>query len=548
MSRTVSLHVVGRWLACVLAIWVGVFAGSPAAAAEPEVVVTFDNGGFNLPLYTRRWNKRFSQPSVAQQLASDIARLRGEAPRVFTYLPPGRVQGRSSDPYEVFPALVSCGTPTEAVPDDDRCWCPPGDRCWDALDVNRDPAASTSLYQVATAIRSRVDGPRLELHFTDLFEEDPASAENPADADQCVTEAGTRKALEALLRPTEGSLDHVAVGVLTATIDPPRQAEGGVVRFVSEGDGCWSAERIRTFGGGGEPLELAMGVVMIGVDTAGADDRIRRFVMDLQRQISGSLSLELVMVREPPTSGVLAGGAVPAEDVRIGLGEAPDRSTPCASMTADLTLESGPESVAGTVDATCSSLGTLTVPEAVVERAFYQRAGLNPFVGTLGLRGTVHVYGDPGPIRNAVLEVGRKGAVIDRPLPFWSAMVSALRFDANDGVWRPREHFVQIEDIVVTSADHRPWGVALICGLILMVAFTLFGTLLLNRFAANRAFRRHLSAASASGRPVAAVLAEAGEEARAGWLLRLLASGAVGAVIGLCAAFVLLLVYGATLG
>jgi hypothetical protein len=541
MSRIHAL-----WAVLVLGMWVA--CSTEARADQPAVVVTFDNGGFNLPMYTRRWNGRFSQPSVAQQLASDLARMEGQAPRVFTYLPPGRVAGRSSDPFEVVPRLASCA-PTDTPPaEGEDCWCPPGDRCWESLDVNRDPAASTSLFQVATAIRARVEGPRLEVHFTDLFEEDPASAENPADADQCVTEAGTRKALEALFRPVSGSLDHVAVGVLTARIDPPQSPEGGAIRFVSEGDGCWSAERARTFGGGGAPLEFAMGVVLIGVDTAASDDVVRRFAKDLERQVSGDLSLELVMVREPPTSGVLAGGAVPASDVRIGLGEAPERSTPCATVTADLTLESGPESVPGAVDATCSSLGVLEVSEVAIERAFYQRAGLNPFVGTLGLRGTVHVYGDQAPIRNAVLEVGQKAAVIDRPLPFWNAIVAALRFDANDGVWRPPEHFVQIEDISVTGADHRPWAVATMCGLVLMLAFTVFGTLLLNRFAANRAFRRHLSAASASGRPVAAVLAEAGEEARSGWVLRLLASATLGFAIGAVAALVLLLVYGATLG
>ncbi|MCB9676037.1 MAG: hypothetical protein H6737_13020 [Alphaproteobacteria bacterium] len=519
-----------------------------AFAAPPTTVVTFDNGGFNLPLYTPRWNGRFAQPSVAQQLASDIARLQGHAPRVFTYLPPGPVRGRSSDPFEVFPKSSECSDVSSAPEEGSACWCPPGDRCWSALDLNRDPGASTSLYQAALAIRGRVDGPRVEIHFTDLFEEDPTSAENPADADRCVTKAGTQKALEALMRPVEGSLDHVAVGLLRARVDPPQGVAGGVVRFTEEDGGCWTAARIRTFGGGGEPLEVAMGVVLLGIDTAPDDDEVRRLVRDLERQISEPLSLELVTVREPPTQGRLAAGSVPAEGVRLALGEAPARSTPCDAVTTSVSLESGPESVSGRVDATCDSLGSLYVSRSEVSRVFNLRAGLDPTFRSVDLSGTVHVRGTSEPVRAAVERLAARQEGIDRPLPFWPYLVAALRFEAPDGVWRPREHYVVVEGVTVTGADDRPWGMAGMFAFLIAAGFTLFVYILFGRFAANRAFRRHLGAASASGRPIAAVLAEASEEARAGWFLRLVVALGIGLTFGLSAALVLLLFHGALVG
>jgi len=503
-----------------------------ALAAQPTTVVSFDNGGFNLPMYTSRWNGRFSQPSVAQQLTSDIARLQGQSPRVFTYLPPGTLPGRSSDPFEVVP------------PED----CAPGERCWTALDVSRDPAASTSLYQAVTAIRERVSGPRIEVHFTDLFEEDPSAAENPADADQCVTEAGTRKALEALLRPSEGSLDHVAVGFLTATIDPPRSPSGGAVEFVEEDGGCWSARRTRTFGGGTDPLEFAMGVVIIGVDTAFADEDVRRFIGDLQRQISAPLTLDLVVVREPPTQGTLAGGALPASDARVALGDAPPRSTPCDTVQARVDLSSGPEPLAATDQASCTSLGTLSIAQAEISRVFNHQAGLNPLTASIQVNGAVHVRGTSAPIRAAVESLGQAHQVADRPLPFWGALTAAMRFDDGDGVWRPREHYVTVQALTLTDADDRPWGLAFLFALFLFGGVTVFGYLLLNRFAANRAFRRHLGSANAAGRPVAAVLAEAAEEAQAGWMLRLAVAAGLGGIIGVGAALILLLAHGARLG
>ncbi|MEZ4316075.1 MAG: hypothetical protein R3F61_01160 [Myxococcota bacterium] len=521
------------------------------AAPPPTTVVTFDNGGFNLPLYTPRWNGRFSQPSVAQQLASDTARLLGASPLVFTYLPPGSTPGRSSDPFEILPRDPTCAPMSPGSPaaeEGSACWCAPGDRCWSGLDVSRDPAASTSLYQAVTAIRSRVRGPRIEIHFTDLFEEDPSSAENPADADRCVTPAGTQKALEALLRPTEGSVDHVAVGLLTASIDPPRTPAGGVVEFHQEDGGCWTARRIGTFGGSSERFDLAMGVVVIGIDTAESDDAVRRVVRDLQRQVSEPLHLELVVVREPPTYGTLAAGTVAAGDVSVPLGAAPERSTPCSAVSTAVMLESGSDTVPGTVDASCATLGRLAVSPDAVARAFHHRAGLNPFVGTVGFSGSVHVRGDSAPIRKAVEGIDRLQEGLDRPLPFWPSMVAALRFDSADGAWRPREHFVTVEGVTVTDADGRPWPLAFLFAICLGAGFTLFGYLLLNWLAANRAFRRHLSSASTSGRPLAVVLAEASEAARAGWFLRLVVASALGLTVGLGAALILLLAHGARLG
>ena len=49
--------------------------GMGAALAAPDTVVTFDNGEFNAPLYSPRWNGRWRKPSLAQELATSVARV-----------------------------------------------------------------------------------------------------------------------------------------------------------------------------------------------------------------------------------------------------------------------------------------------------------------------------------------------------------------------------------------------------------------------------------------------------------------------------------------
>ncbi|MCA9571949.1 MAG: hypothetical protein KC656_29125, partial [Myxococcales bacterium] len=68
------------------------------------------------------------------------------------------------------------------------------------------------------------------------------------------------------------------------------------------------------------------------------------------------------------------------------------------------------------------------------------------------------------------------------------------------------------------------------------VAGGLYGAL--SRFAANRAFRRHMHAATDA--PLASVLQAASAAAREGWMGRLLASLTVASVVGLVAAWIVL--------
>lgn len=497
-----------------------IWLASAFAAAPLDVVVSFDNGGFNLPLYTPRWNGRFEQPSVAQQVMADLSRTLGRSPRVYTYLPPGRASGRSSDPFEVMPRTPDCV--------EEPCVCPPGEQCWSGLDVNMDPAGSTSLYQAVTALRSRAEPerPRLEIHFTDLFEEDPASATNLADADRCVTADSTRKAVEALVHG-ERSLDHVAVGRLSAQIVPPMRPAGGAVTFVEAQGGCWTARRLGTFGGRSPAVELAMGVVVLGFGTAGSEDQVQAVLETLPRQVSSPLALDMVVVREP----VAQLSVVPLElDARApvaGVPMLPRRSTPCTRMQGAVQLRSGEHLVGGDLHSTCEGGGQLALDEADLHRAFHRQAGLDPRVERVGVAGRLLLQGDTDAVLQAVRGLPERSPVRDRPLPFWGALVEALQVG---DVARPRMARIVVEGIEVTGVDRRPWTWAGLFGVFVALLTTLGVYVALTRFAANRAFRRYLHAGSDA--PVASVLQAASAASREGWAGRLFLALLLGMVVG----------------
>lgn len=503
------------------------------ASASPEVVVSFDNGGFNLPLYTPRWNGRFEQPSVAQQLAADVSRTLGRSPRVFTYLPPGHTVGRSSDPYEVVPRSPGC---TEGP-----CPCPPGERCWEGLDVNLHPAASTSLFQAATAIRARAaGGSRIEIHFTDLFEEDPASAANPADADRCVTADSTRKALEALM--SEDGLDHVAVGRLSAQIVPPMRSRGGATHFI-EGEGdCWTAERIGTFGGQAPSLELAMGVVVLGYGTVGEQEAVRDLIATLQRQVSSPLALDLVVVREPSAHLSIVPMQLSARQPTAALPPLPPRSTPCAVLEGSAHLRSGDQVVDGVVETTCDGAGRLALDAEDLDRVFRAQAGLDPRVATVDLQGTLLLRGDEASVIEGVRGLPVRSPVRDRPLPLWNALVDSLSMEGG-GVLRPRSARLDLEGLRVFDIDPRPWGFALLLGGALGAAGSWLLHVLLTRLAANRAFRRHMHAGTDA--PLAAVLQSASQDARDGWSGRLAVALLFGAAVAVTGTLLVLQTAGA---
>lgn len=507
-----------------------------SALAAPEVVVSFDNGGFNLPLYTPRWNGRFEQPSVAQQLAADLSRTLGRSPRVFTYLPPGRAAGRSSDPFEVLPRTPDC--------QGGACPCPPGERCWDDLDVNLHPAASTSLFQAASAIRTRSDAlARIEIHFTDLFEEDPASAANPADADRCVTAASTRKALEALM--VDRDLDHVAIGRLSARIAPPRRARGSATRFVGGEDGCWTAHRTDAFSGSGEDLELAMGVVVLGYGTALQDQGFQDLVSTFQRQVSSPLALDLVVVREPTAQLSLVPMQLAADQPTAELPPLPPRHTPCRTLTGSAHLMSGDQAIGGVVEASCDGSGTLTLDRSDLQRVFRDRAGLDPRWETLDVDGTLLLRGDEASVLAAVRDLPDRSPVRDRPLPLWGALVEAVSTEGG-GVLHARAARLDLEGVRVFGVDGRPWGSAVVLGLAVLVGLGWGLYTLFTRFAADRAFRRHLHAGT--DLPVATVLQAAARDSQNGWTGRLALALLFSSLLGLLTALVWLQVVGVWLG
>ena len=488
--------------------------------AKPELVVTFDNGGFNLPLYTSRWNGKFEQPSIAQQVTSDIARLQNRAPRVFTYLPPGRAAGRSSEPFEVLSARPGCP----------ECQCTPGDRCWDQLQVNRHPAASTSLYQAVSAVQKRVGNvPHFEIHFTDLFEEDPSGVKTLADADQCVTESSTRRAIEAVVSSPGERLDHLAVGRLVAKISPPRLHEGGLVEFLEQDGGCWKGHRVRSFGAGGDEIEFEMAVLVLGIGTAAFDQEFQSLVDGLVRQVSDAVTLELVVVREPPTRAIVPIQSIAGAGASIPLPTPPRRQTPCENVEASVGLFQADRAVEAHALVDCDDGGRLVISPTEIEQVYRSVAGLNPFVRTLAIAGRVEMSSDVDAIQSAVVGISNPPPT-GRPLVFWPALVEALRFDSQEGAWRPRRHDVVIEQLSFSNIDPRPWLLSSVFSILLMGICTGILSMGLGRIATNRALERHLK--SSDVRPVAVIMHEALEEARAGFPWRVLLSVLVSIVIG----------------
>ncbi len=494
-------------------------------SAAPHVVVSFDNGGFNLPLYTNRWNGIYEQPSVARQLMADLSRTLNRTPRVFTYLPPGHVAGRSSDPHEVLPRPPGCTS--------ERCPCPPGEACWSGLNVNRDPAASTSLFQTATALRERVGpGPRFEIHFTDLFEEDPVAANDPADADRCVTAASTRRALEALLTTPSERLTHLAVGRLVVPIPPPRRPAGGATRFVPADAGCWTARRLRTFGGEGPPFLFEMGVLIAGYETDADDAVFQQLVNRLPRQLAAPLQLELVVVREPPHGLELPPTELHGERPTLALPPLPARLTPCNHARGIAEFHASNRSIRATVDgASCDGGGILSLDPTDLRAAFRAHASLDPRVHTLDVTGTAWLTGDRDSVLHAIAQLG--SSPTERPLPFWSSLREAV-----DTTVIPRNRWYELR-IHVVGIDPRPWGWALAAGfaMTLLVGFPLHRALA--RHAANRAYRQYMYAED--DLPLATVLQAATDASRRGWLGRVLLSAAVALAAGALVAVLLLL-------
>lgn len=526
-----------------------------ASAAEVDTVVTLDNGEFNLPMFTPRHNGRWEQPSVAQEVVSGIARVRGANPRVYTYLPPGRTAGRPGAPVAITPHVGGCAGPSDSP--DDPCWCPPADRCWSDLAPNYHPSASTSLYLTAAAVREelRGRGPRIEVHVSDLFEEDPSTATDPSHSDRCVTLDGTRKALRGLTRlPAGESLDHLAVGVLRARIDPPPPGGswGSTYALRPAGDVCWSGVRGFPWESLREPVDFTMAVLVLGVDTADHRAEVDAFLDGLASQMgSGDLRLELVRLREPAVERDVE-GMVPLADPlfwKVPPAPRPPRVA-CGDLTVDASLTVDglpvPNTAAG---ADCAGAVTLQLPPDALRHAFLREAGLQQRPDRVELSGVVEVRGEPEALLDAASRLGEHAARGDRPLPLWGALVKAFDLDdpgARDPVWTPWTARLRVASLVITGVDTRPWALALLGALASAVAAASGVWMALVRSEAARSIRSHWERNVGPGadpllqRPIATVLAEAQEELRLGRARRLAAALGVGVVV-LGAAFWLLM-------
>ena len=508
------------------------FALAAALAGAPDVVVTFDNGEFNAPLYAARW-AGWRQPSAAQELASRVARAAGRNPRVFTYMPAGRTAGLPGEAHEVPATRAGC-------PPGEACECPVGDACWGALAANYHPSGSSSLARSASAARARVrreGAPRWEIHFTDFFEEDPSPAEDPADSDRCVTADGVRRAAASLLRVGDGErVDHAAVGVLRLTLSPPPPGGswGTTYRFVPSDGACWSGEPGRAWVHGAAPLDFALGAVVLGVNTGDDPRGAQQFLDALLEQLDGDgVSASVVPVAAPPAVWSMDGvvGAADADPWRVGSGMG--AAVPCDGVVAEAALSTPVgRLVVADAQGRCDGQMGVTFAAGELERHFVRHAGFDPRVRTLPIRGQVRLAADPAPVTAALNAIDAGG---ERGLPLWPSAVAAFSPDRDAGALGPWRAEFDVQRLEVVGLDRRPWMAAILASTMLGLGVGLAVAAGVKQLHAARAMReRYQAAAGAGDAPLSVILAEAHRDvaSRRGWRT-VLGSAAALSVAGL---------------
>ena len=540
------------------AVLICLFAmASRAEAGGFETVVTLDNGEFNMPLYTPRWNGQWAQPSAAQEIATSVARIIGANPAVYTYLPPGRTEGRPGEPIRIAPRLPRCDGPAEDA--DDPCYCGPADKCWENIGPNYHPDSSTSLYLTTAAVRAAYSGrgSRLEVHFSDLFEEDPSAADNPGDLDRCVTQAGTRKAVAGLMSVGEGeTLDHVSVGVLRVKVEPPPPGpHRGFTYDLSSDDGkCWTGEKGFPWESLRQPYEMSLGVLVVGVGTARESIEVDAFVDGLVAQLtSETMSIEMVKIREPSSARSVERIVTLPKDGVWQL-DAPERAfgVPCDAVEITGTMESGGQPVAvDALTADCDGGAVIRFSDNELERAFLRRAGLDPRVGETRLSGSMKLRGAPDAIASALGALRAfNDATAHRPMPMLDGILKPLAED----VARPLTHDVTITSLTVSGIDSRPWSLALIMALAMGGIAGASSFFWLQKVQADRAFQAHWDRAVGPDddplrqKPLASVIADAQEEVRGRMFGRAIVGFIALLIGGAIGVWLILYLYQVTLG
>jgi hypothetical protein len=342
---------------------------------------------------------------------------------------------------------------------------------------------------------------------------------------------------------------------VTVEPPPPGGSWGFTYRFVPAEGACWSGEKGREWRHGARPLDLVMGVVVLGVGTEAVPAEATSFLEGLVDQLSAEHSEPHLVSLAQPAAPRLVDEAVTSRDADPwqlpALREAP--GVPCARVDVSATLRSSDgELQLHDVQGRCDGQVGVSFVPGELRRHYLRVAGLDPFHDTLSLQGEVTLRARPEALSAAIGSLDRLDDA-ERALPLWRAAADAVDPGAQGAsLVRPWEHRIEVRRLEVTGLDRRPWLlvslvaslVGLLCGL---------GTAAgLRQVHAARAMRATYEDAARSDpmnqRPLSTILAEAQQQVAKGWVIRAGAGTLVGAGAWLVSFFVLMTAYRMFLG
>lgn len=479
----------GYWLG---AVWSALAAppADPGVAPVP-VSVVFDNGSLQAPWFVPQGDR--DGPSVFAGFERALAAVPG----------------------------------VEVAVSEDR---PRYDRAADELEAGR-------LFEAALERRAHAGpGPRLEVLVGPLVE---------VDATGCFDAARLAEALGRVQEPAgqAGTLDHVALGVLRATAEPPPELDdvdddavpwGHRAPLARDDDGCVRVVGATEWHHDAASFEIASAALVLGFGTEAVHTAVSEQLDRVERALASTgAEVAMVRLRSPPRPVTVRGW--------MRVGDAPvvwalpavaaPAWAPCASAAAIARVRVEGQELPLQVGTTCDSLVSWSWPAALRQR-FGAVAGVDPRKRTLALAGEIDLQADAADLEAALTEAAAL-ARAERPVVGWEHAAHVLGA-------APWSRQVVLGGVELGGLDQRPWPRALIAATVAALAGFWLTTEQLRRARVRRALRRAWKAAQHQvdplvQRPVAKVLRDGHQAASGGrlgrWALGVLFAAAVWAAV-----------------